>query len=342
MKFFISAATRLSVSFSSLSAKISKTRKQRFYCLICLVTLVLAYGNLSAECPKGVEEQGKMMVWSDDYYSNAVSYIETRLMHFRNAFHKRINGQHDSKYVTVIKKYHKDILGQLDPYGRGETCNRELFEVVKGVGYNDLDYTKASTANLIKSFYLNALIKDVKPNMNNKDLKLHLKKHNGIKYYKYVTKCRKNTTPYDSYMIYFDKGIAFNNLYPSGNKKTSTCNKSKKEIFMIKDGTYICNITMINDLYVKEGAQSGHITIARQFVLRLAGEVTFKKGKIAMLNNRSGHYTPSIEELKNAFRELRKKHGVNIFDPNFQLIGIDFGDLGQVLGKSVLGGVNMK
>lgn len=45
--------------------------------------------------------------------------------------------------------------------------------------------------------------------------------------------------------------------------------------------------------------------------VQAAGSIIIKRGKISQINNGSGHYRPTIEELSN-FKEIFKTIGLNI------------------------------
>jgi hypothetical protein len=92
--------------------------------------------------------------------------------------------------------------------------------------------------------------------------------------------------------------------------------KSKKLPDLI---TYNYVLTYKGDLYIQDALCGGHVDIINGGPALCAGEIRFRDQKIYSLNNESGHYLPSDEDLEKSYNLLKEKYGMQIFNPDFRL-----------------------
>jgi hypothetical protein len=221
-----------------------------------------------------------------------------------------------------ILKIPAEVIDHVDPGFRDTRCLKELKEFYLKVLSRDKPqapkesiFTPTSTnpeaAQRIQEFYLWLEKFDYPfPDLGvpASDWTRNIPEKNGLAA-KMVTNilisCASRSTPYSkaSRKVNFDDGTACHSIFFEPDK-----NKHR-----IRDGEYIYVIDLQGDLYVREVASGFHPTITRDLEIKCAGHIHFKRGKITKIDNKSGHYAPTGENLKDAVNILISKHGNAIF-----------------------------
>jgi hypothetical protein len=79
---------------------------------------------------------------------------------------------------------------------------------------------------------------------------------------------------------------------------------------------YHYNIDETGNLIIRRNGP--HSTVNEGRTSLSAGMITFRNGKILSIDNNSGHYRPTKQNLENAVKKLKEKYGESIFDDKFK------------------------
>lgn len=212
--------------------------------------------------------------------------------------------------VSIIPEFQHDVIGLLDAYQRSPvSCILPLKREFLG----SIDWSAPETGRRVEAFYDH--VTDWLPE-SRKEAMRTLKEHDTLKRTAISCLRKTKTLPIEAKRVEFRENRAYSYHIPGEVVYPSATGSA---LYAVEDGHYIYNIGLNNLLYIAQERLSGHIAILRSPVLRGAGVVEFRDGKIVMLNNDSGHYQPSEQELWVGASNFIDTHGRSIFHEDFTL-----------------------
>jgi len=225
-------------------------------------------------------------------------------------------GARSVRGCTVIDAYRKDIVTQLDPALRDSSCILSLYDLYRKQNSHapfepDLE--------IAMPFFL--WLEEFDLPETSRESRIRFR--NDVNTASEVSSCyirTEHTTNDVGRRLHFDKdGYSYNLRLQDKSSKQVLCNEQNQSIHQVPNGKYIYAVDNNGNIFIDKDRDLGgsrllgHILLTRDFVLRSAGEIEFKDGKIKMLNSNSGHFQPTNEDVVSAARLLMKKYGRQIF-----------------------------